>query len=123
MTTEIETYVADERKRGVVDGDIRKELIVKGWAPEKINEALEPTASVRTSTTEVVNGRKYSNLGILFAFLSLITLPIVFGPLGVFFGVKGYLRNDEKRGMFAIIISVLFAVASTLAAMYFLRAK
>ena len=66
------------------------------------------------------SGRKYSNLGLVFAILSLVVLPIVFGPLAVIFGVKGYLSGDEKRGILAIILGVVLAVISTFLGAYFL---
>ena len=57
-------------------------------------------------------GRKYSNLGIVFAVISLIIAPIIFGPLGIIFGVIGYMKGDEQRGVIAIVASVILAVIS-----------
>lgn len=58
------------------------------------------------------DGRKYSNLGIVFAVISLLILPIIFGPIGVILGVLGYMKGDEKRGIIAIILSVILAIIS-----------
>ena len=66
------------------------------------------------------NGRKYSNLGLVFAFLSLIVAPIIFGPLGVVLGVLGYMRGDETRGIIAIVLSVILAVISWFIGYYLL---
>lgn len=65
-------------------------------------------------------GRKYSILGIVFAVLSLVTLPILFGPIAVIFGTAGVLKNDTRLGVIAIVLGVIFAVISTLIGMYFL---
>ena len=121
MNNELETYVHEERKRGVTDSDIHKELLSKSWKPNEVAEALK--AAVTLVPPQSKDGRKYSNLGILFACLTLITLPIVFGPIGIFFGVKGYLRGDEKRGVFAIVASVVLALISTFLAMLLMNLK
>ena len=65
-------------------------------------------------------GRKFSILGIVFAVLSLIVLPIVFGPLAVIFGIIGVIKNDTLWGIVAIILGVVLAVISTLIAMILL---
>jgi exosortase/archaeosortase len=71
----------------------------------------------------VPEGRKYSTLGIVFAILSLIVLPIVFGPMGIVFGIIGVVKNDMKRGIWAIVLSVILATVSTLLAAYLLSRK
>jgi hypothetical protein len=63
-------------------------------------------------------GRKYSILGIVFAALSLVVLPVIFGPVGVVFGVIGTVKNDTKLGITAIVLSVVLATTSTLIAAY-----
>ncbi|MBS3106064.1 hypothetical protein J4419_00165 [Candidatus Woesearchaeota archaeon] len=68
-------------------------------------------------------GRKYSTLGIVFAILSLVVLPIVFGPLAVIFGIIAVMKDDTKRGILAIVLGVVLAVISTIIAMYFLSLK
>ena len=65
-------------------------------------------------------GRKYSILGIVFAILSLVVLPIVFGPLAVIFGIIAVLKDDTKLGITAIVLGVVLAVISTLIGMFFL---
>ena len=52
-------------------------------------------------------GRKYSILGIVFAVLSLVVLPIVFGPLAVIFGIIAVLKDDIKLGITAIVLGVV----------------
>lgn len=121
MSNELEAYVREERNRGVTDSDIHKELLLKGWEPNKVVEALK--VAVAPAPLQSKDGRKYSNLGILFACLTLITLPIVFGPIGIIFGIKGYLRGDEKRGIFAIVASVVLALVSTFLAMLLMNSK
>ena len=66
-----------------------------------------------------IAGRKYTNLGLVFACLSWITLPIVFGPVSVFLGVKGYMEGDTKRGIITSVLGVVFAFASTVIGAYF----
>jgi len=65
-------------------------------------------------------GRKMSNLGIVFACLSWVVLPIVFGPAAVILGLKGYFLGDEKRGIIAVVLGVVFSVSSTIVAMVFM---
>jgi len=62
-------------------------------------------------------GRKMSNLGIVFACLSWVVLPIVFRPVAVILGLKGYFLGDEKRGIIAVVLGVAFSVASAVTAM------
>jgi len=62
-------------------------------------------------------GRKMTNLAIVFACLSWVVLPIVFGPAAVILGIKGYFLGDEKRGIIAVVLGVVFSVASTVVAM------
>lgn len=61
-------------------------------------------------------GRIYSILGIVFAVLSLVVLPIVFGPIAVILGIIGYLKGDRNLGMTAIVLGVVLSVLSTLIA-------
>jgi hypothetical protein len=68
-------------------------------------------------------GRTYSILSLVFAGLSLIVLPIIFGPIGVIFGVIATIKGDKKLGITGIILSVVLAVLSTLIAMYLLSQR
>jgi hypothetical protein len=79
---------------------------------------MEIQPSIEQNHSSKPAGRKYSILGIVFAGLSLIVLPIVFGPVGIIFGVMGTLKNDTKLGITAIVLSVVLATASTLIAMH-----
>jgi len=63
-------------------------------------------------------GRKFSILGIVFACLAWVVLPIAFGPLAVIFGIVGALKGDIKFGIIAIILGRLFALASSLIGLY-----
>ena len=65
-------------------------------------------------------GRKFSILGIVFAVLSLIVLPIVFGPLAVIFGIICVVKNDTVWGIVAIVLGGVMAVISTLIALILL---
>ena len=49
---------------------------------------------------QINEGRKFSILSIVFAVLSLITLPIVFGPLGVIFGIIAVIALTEVISSF-----------------------
>lgn len=63
-------------------------------------------------------GRRFTNLGLVFACLSWLAVPIIFGPASVALGVKGYFMGDEKRGMVTIVLGVVFAVASIMVGAY-----
>lgn len=63
-------------------------------------------------------GRKYSILGIVFAFCSLIVFPIIFGPLAVIFGTIAVLKDDKELGIVAIILGVILATISFLIGLY-----
>ena len=67
-----------------------------------------------------VEGRKFSVLSFVFAGLSWIVLPIVFGPLGLLFGMIGVLKDDVVMGSLGMVFSVLSAVGSWLVATYLL---
>ncbi|MBC5793255.1 MAG: hypothetical protein H8Z69_04450 [Nanohaloarchaea archaeon] len=64
-------------------------------------------------------GRKYTNLGLIFAGLSLVVIPIVFGIIGLISGLKGYMDGDERRGALAIVLSVVLATVSAIIGAYF----
>lgn len=75
---------------------------------------------VKKKAKLMTKSRKYSNLGIIFAILSMVTLPIILGPIAVIFGVKGYMTGDTKRGTIAIVLGVVLAVISTILGAYFI---
>ena len=62
--------------------------------------------------TKTTKGRKYSNLSLTFAIISLIVAAIPFGILGVIFGIMAVLNGDEQRGTRNIYLSVIFATIS-----------
>jgi len=57
------------------------------------------------------NGRMYSNIGLIFAVLSWISIPIIFGSLAIIFGYKG-MKLGDKRGKTVMIFGIIFGVAS-----------
>lgn len=64
------------------------------------------------NVSSIPEGRTYGILGIVFAVLSLLVLPIVFGPIGVIFGIIGTIKKDVKLGITAIVLSVVLAYIS-----------
>ena len=69
---------------------------------------------------EKPEGRNYAILGIVFAFCSLIILPIIFGPLAVIFGILAVLKDDSSWGIAAIVLGVVLATISALLGMMFM---
>ena len=67
-----------------------------------------------------IPARRYGILSIVFAVLSLIVLPIIFGPLGIIFGIIAVLKGESKLGITGIVLSVVFATISTIIGMYFM---
>jgi len=63
-------------------------------------------------------GRTFSILGIVFAFCSLIVLPIIFGPAAVICGSIGVIKGDRTLGIIAIVLGVILAVISYIIAIY-----
>ncbi|PKB80026.1 MAG: hypothetical protein BZY88_10265 [SAR202 cluster bacterium Io17-Chloro-G9] len=59
-------------------------------------------------------GRKSSAVSIGLAALSLLILPVVFGPLGVFFGALAVARRGALGGVVGITASASFAMTSYL---------
>ena len=65
-------------------------------------------------------GRIYSILGIVSAVLSLITLPILFGPVAVILGIIAINKNDKTLGITAIVLGIVLAIISWIIAVLFL---
>lgn len=57
-------------------------------------------------------GRIYSILGIVSAVLSLIVLPILFGPIAVILGIIAVNKRDKALGVTAIILGIILAIIS-----------
>ena len=87
-------------------------------SPQPMQSSVSPYALPLPS--KGAGGRKFSILGIVFACLSLIVLAIPFGMLAVIFGLLGVLKNDTKLGVVAIVLGVVLATISFLAALFFL---
>lgn len=77
--------------------------------------------SAKLVENKTPKGRVYSVLGIVFAVISLIVLPIVFGPLAVIFGIIAIRKNDKKLGEIAIGLGIVLAIISYLLGNYFLN--
>lgn len=61
---------------------------------------------------KIPEGRIYGILGIVSAVLSLIVLPILFGPAAVILGIIAMNKNDKTLGITAIVLGVVLAVIS-----------
>jgi hypothetical protein len=53
-------------------------------------------------------------LGYVFAVLTLVTLPIVFGPIGVGFGIYNVVKGRTVHGVAQIVLSVVLGVFSAI---------
>jgi hypothetical protein len=61
---------------------------------------------------------KLSTLAIVFASISLLFFPIVFGPAALILAIIG-LVNKEPRGVLALVLSIAFPIIGmVLGAMY-----
>ncbi|HTY44292.1 MAG TPA: hypothetical protein VMC80_03545, partial [Patescibacteria group bacterium] len=67
-------------------------------------------------TDKVPEGRIYSILGIVSAVLSLIVLPILFGPAAVILGVIAINKKDKTLGIISIVLGIVLAILSWLIA-------
>ena len=52
-------------------------------------------------------GRNLAIAGIVSGAVSFLVIPILFGPLGVLFGILGLARGERRLGTTAIVVSVL----------------
>ncbi len=62
-------------------------------------------------------GRGWAIAGILSGLLAVVLVPILFGPLGVLFGIVGYVKCSRRAGIAAVVVGVLgFVVGIALTA-------
>jgi len=84
-------------------------------------KAPAPRAERKEAPPEKANeGRKFSIIGIACAAISIIILPILFGPLAIIFGSMGMMKGDKKYGLIAVILGIVFSIASLIAGLYLL---
>ena len=84
-------------------------------------KAPAPRAERKEAQAEKPNeGRKFSIIGIACAAISIIILPILFGPLAIIFGSMGMMKGDRKYGLIAVILGVVLSIASLIVGMYIL---
>ena len=57
-------------------------------------------------------GRIYSILGIVSAVLSLIIVPVLFGPIAVVLGIIAINKKDKTLGITAIVLGIVLAIIS-----------
>ena len=92
INSEITKYVEDERLRGVLDEDIKKALLVKGWKVEDVNNAFT-VQRVMTHTQGLFIGRldKGNFLKIvLIGFVLQFVLSALFGGSVAMGLMQGY---------------------------------
>ena len=66
-----------------------------------------PSYAPDNATPGRPRGRGWSIAGIVSGVLAIVVVPILLGPLGVVFGIVGFVRGDRRLGIAAIIVSVL----------------
>jgi hypothetical protein len=63
------------------------------------------------------NGRVLGVFSIIFAVISLLFYPIIFGPVGIAFGVMAKNRKSVKLGIVGIILSIVFSIMGVIIAL------
>lgn len=74
----------------------------------------------REDVAETKNAKLFLTIGWVFAVLSFIFLPIVFGPLGILFGHLTRTNGKEKEGKTLMIASAIIMVVSMVLGMIFI---
>jgi hypothetical protein len=82
-----------------------------------------PTTSGDLTTTRAGTGRTLSIIGFACAAVSLLFLPILFGPAAIVLGIIAY-RKGDRLGMWAAVAGVVCMVAGmALGVWYFSNAR
>ena len=55
-------------------------------------------------------GKIFGILSIVFAGLSLLILPIIFGPLGIIMAVIALVKGEKKLGIIGLILSIVLSI-------------
>jgi hypothetical protein len=63
-----------------------------------------------------IPGKTFAYIGIICAVASIIILPIVFGPLAIFFGYVSITKGERDMGWIAILLGIVLASISFLIA-------
>lgn len=88
INQQITQYVADERARGVLDADIKKALLEKGWDVQQVEEAIKgksaPSAYKGSAFMNLFEGR-VDHKNYFFALLAGIIIELVLMLTGSFF--------------------------------------
>lgn len=72
-------------------------------------------------SNKIPEGRVYSILGIVSAVLSLVILPILFGPAAVILGIIAINKKDKTLGIIAIVLGIVLAIISWIIAVLILN--
>jgi hypothetical protein len=71
--------------------------------------AKKKAAPAKTVPNKAI-GRIYSSIGLACAILSLLILPIIFGPAAIILGILAKKNGDEKFGQVVFILGIVFMV-------------
>jgi uncharacterized membrane protein YccF (DUF307 family) len=66
--------------------------------------------STQSAGTTKTPGRIFSIIGIPFAVVALVLLPIIFGPVGAVLGFVGYSKGDKTLGLWVGIGSIVTTI-------------
>ena len=69
-----------------------------------------PSYAPESATPGRPRGRAWSVAGIICGVLAVVLIPILFGPLGVVFGIVGFVKGDRGPGL-ATVIGLVVGVA------------
>jgi hypothetical protein len=68
-------------------------------------------------------GRGWSIAGIVCGVIAVLIIPILFGPLGIIFGIVGYRKGDQKVGRIAIVVAAVGLVLGIIVGALLLNAS
>ncbi len=66
-----------------------------------------PSYAPESATPGRPRGRAWSVAGIISGVQAVVLIPILFGPLGMVFGIVGFVKGDGGPGIAATIVGVI----------------
>ena len=59
-------------------------------------------------------GHNWAVAGIVVGALAFILIPVLLGPMGMAFGLVGYLKGARKLGLIAVLVSIFSLILGTI---------
>lgn len=81
-----------------------------------MNQAVYEPVGIPAEIPNNKGGKVIGTLSIICAIISILFIPILFGPIGIFLGISAKKRGEGTLGLVGIILSSIFMVVGIILA-------